>query len=91
MRRGANLQGLTRASCRLKVQTHTRIGHRRSAAEEALSILCRGLATGSAPGHAHAALNRAQRSLRSEWFRPGRRDDDVVLGSSLSESDEPPS
>ena len=38
-------------------------GHRRSAAEEALSILCRGLVTGSAPGHAHAALNRAQRSL----------------------------
>ena len=26
-------------------------------------ILCRGLVTGSAPGHAHAALNRAQRSL----------------------------
>src|SRR3954451_1611980 len=28
---------------------------------------------------------------RSEWLRPRRRDDDVVLGSSLSESDEPPS
>src|SRR3954453_8550301 len=42
---------------------HTRIGHRRSAAEEALSILCRSLVAGSAPGHAHAALNRAQRSL----------------------------
>jgi hypothetical protein len=37
--------------------------HRRSAAEEALSVLCSGLVTGSAPGHAHTALDGAQSSL----------------------------
>jgi hypothetical protein len=63
MRLGANLRGLARACWHCKVRCTHGLSHRRSAAEEALSVLCCGLVTGSAPGHPHAALDGAQRSL----------------------------
>src|SRR3954454_403806 len=84
MRRGANLQGLTRASCRARLDEHTDWPQALSGGGSAVDTLPwprHWLGSGPCPCSSQPCTEEPR---RSEWLRPGRRDDDVVLGSSLS-------